>query len=251
VILQNQKEEYKKMVVNDPHYFRQLAAVPPDYTDSPNCFDFKNSGGIFEKGVCWWHSRFQRSAFYLTLYLPNEPRQTREKIKSMIWDIMMARRVVEIAGFNNFKEFSKEYKNEIKDCLDSIQLIEGVFAGAWINGMAGNSNVSPKEMKEKMDDIYREVTKNGLAYVKLQSPGIFCSHAWLITEIEELKPNKIGEIGYQYSFIDSNYPHRPLGWFYYPGDTHIHLFQDLGVPYLQRRYELRKIKRAIKKYIEM
>jgi hypothetical protein len=98
-------------------------------------------------------------------------------------------------------------------------------------------------MKHLMDRIYSEVHSGGLAYLKLQSPGI-SSHAWLITEMEQTDGG-----GYRYKFIDSNFINNPLPWHYKYGDTKIYIYEDMGIPYLQRSLELNNIRNAIHYYI--
>lgn len=162
---------------------------------------------------------------------------------------MKAKEVVEIPGFNNFSEFSLAYQEEIQRCLEATQIIEGVFMFSWINGLAGLPKVSAKRMRKLMDEIFDEVSKNGIAYVKLQTPGID-SHAWLITEMEKISPNGTsGQEGYAYKFIDSNYPGETIRWIYNQGDTQITL-APVSVPYLQRSWELLRMYKALQKYTE-
>src|SRR5438270_754213 len=40
---------------------------------------FGNTGGIAHGGVCWWHSRFQRAAIYLTIFRPDLPKPSHRK----------------------------------------------------------------------------------------------------------------------------------------------------------------------------
>jgi hypothetical protein len=241
------RDEYIQNVARGPQYFRELAAEYPD-GNNPNFFAFENDGGILDGGVCWWHSRFQRSALYLTVYLPNEEPIPPSRMQPLIWKIMQANEVVEIPGFNNFREFSMAYQEKIQKCLNATQILEGVFLFSWINGLAGLPEVSAEKMRRQMDNIYEEVTRHGLAYVKLQTPGID-SHAWLFTEMEKLDPaDSGGRQGYKYKFIDSNYPGETTTWFYFDGDTRINGFVQCA-PYLQRKWEMDQIYQAIDNYI--
>ena len=40
-------------------------------SETTNLMSFKNQGGLFNGGVCWWHSRFQRNIFYLSIFRPD------------------------------------------------------------------------------------------------------------------------------------------------------------------------------------
>jgi hypothetical protein len=247
------REEYINNVINQPLYFQRLVAPLPNNADNPNLCSFMNVGGLLNKGVCWWHSRFQRASLYLAFYLPDKPKPSKKDASKMIWSLMRADKVVEIPGFSNFSEFSTAYQSEIQHCLDSTQILEGVFMFSWIDGLAGKDEVEPREMQRLMDKIYFEVTTNGLAYVKIQMPGI-SSHSWIMTEMEpDGEPNDIGQ-GYNYRFIDSNFPMKAIEYNYTPPKTQLPLptifpKNFVGVPYLERTWELDKIKNVIDDYI--
>ena len=236
------REEYMQRAT-DIEYFRGIVAYCHGY--NPNFISFENKGGILNKGVCWWHSRFQRSSFYLSLCLPNETKEDEDSAKKKIRKLMKANEVVELHGFDSFFDFTKEYESEIQSRLNRTQIIEGIFMFGWINGLYGLPEVSPDIMKKNMDKIYREVSTEGVAYVKLQTPGID-SHSWIITEMEKQEAD-----GYRYKFIDSNHLYNPMCWSYNYGDTYIDFFgHSMGVPYLQRSWELKRIKQAISEYIK-
>lgn len=244
------REEYIENVKENPLlYFRRVAARHPDLLLSVNQLAFENHGGILNQGVCWWHSRFQRAMFCLCYCNPDARSPADEEVKSIVWRIMGARNVVELPGFGSFREFSEKYQDQIQSCLESSQIIEGAFLFAWINGLSGKSRVSSEKMQKQMDEIYGEVTGNGLAYVKLQIPG-WDAHAWLISEIQVTNTDSNGNNSYEYKFLDSNWLNCPLCWKHNPGDEYIEIGgTNFGVPYLQREWELRRIKRTIKKFV--
>ena len=130
----------------DPTYVKELAY------DVRNLMSFKNHGGIGNGGVCWWHSRFQRNALYLTYYTPNARKPTPQEARQIINDIRNYRGVIEINGFENFYDFSKEYKNEIQSELEAWQIYEGVRL-TFIRGLRGSSKVSADLLKELMENF--------------------------------------------------------------------------------------------------
>ena len=230
----------------DPLYFIRLAGVNEYFDTNENLFSFRNSGGIFSAGVCWWHSRFQRAALYLTTYRPDKPKCSEKEAKRIISNLVRGRKVSEINGFNNFYDFSKEFQGLIQKRLNIWQLIDGIFFWQWLNGLAGEYETTSEKLKKLMDKIYEEVsTRKRIGYVKVQIKGID-AHAWLITEIEK---GKDGE-SYIFNAIDSNYPDSAFPHTYRFGDTHLFYYSKpyKCVPYLQKSYEVSKYFEAIKEY---
>jgi len=234
------KQEYVERA-NSADFVPGLAAGK--WPANPNLFAFENAGGLFNKGVCWWHSRIQRAALYLTYFEPGEPPPGEADARRIIARLMSAAEVVAIPGYESFAAFSEAHRGLIQRKLDRTQILEGLFKFSWINGLAGAPKLAPEKMKRQMDEVFAEVRDHGTAYVKLQSPGVD-SHAWLVTE---MLPTDGG--GYRYRFIDSNNPMNPLEWSYTPGETHIQVFQwNLGAPYLQRSRELSKIRGLVRDF---
>ena len=227
-------------------------------SDPFNLMAFANVGGIGNGGVCWWHSRYQRNALYLTSYKPKSPRPTRDEALLIIKKIREANETIVIPGFEDFYSFSKEYKNEIQAELEYWQKNDGIVHFAWIKGLSGDARVSASKFKQIMDEMYQEVEINkNIAFNKLQVPGI-TSHAWLVIHMEKL----IG--GYNLEILDSNSPVETKIYKYSEGDQELrydfswveveennyvrktqHLFNF--TPYLERTEEMEQIKRTILK----
>lgn len=236
------KEEFVKKS-KENSYFISLAAFPGGFGSNKNLFAFKNDGGIFNGGVCWWHSRLQRAAFYLTTYNPTEPKCSKKEAKKIIRNLIKGNKVSEVNGFTNFYGFSREYQDVIQRYLNLWQLTDGILFWQWINGLSGCYNTTPAKLKKYMDEIYEEVAiKNRIAYVKLQIKGLD-SHALLITAITPLGDNQ----GYIFSYIDSNCPAEIKAYTYINGDTQLKLMNG-SVPYLQREGDIDKYLIAINKY---
>ena len=203
--------------------------------DPSNLMSFKNNGGLFNGGVCWWHSRFQRNAFYLTIFRPDLDIPTPYEIKNIIKEIRTGQKIVTIAGFHNFYEFTEANKELIQAELNNWQLYDGIVLGKWIDGLRGSTTVRALELKKSMDELFEYVSvKKKVAYQKLQIKGI-TSHAWLI--VGTTKTEKGMEIGY----IDSNSPKMSKNYTYLIGDTSFNT-KSYGnfVPYLEfKREEIR------------
>jgi hypothetical protein len=209
----------------DPQYVKQLAR------EEANRMSFRNHGGFFGGGVCWWHSRFQRNALYLTYYSPNAPIQTEEEVRALVRNIRNGNGIQEIRGFKNFLEFSNHFEAIIQKELEYWQRFETRW-GTFIRGLRGSSKVSAEWMEKLMGYLYDEVEiKNNIAYQKLQLKGVV-AHAWLVISMK--KDDK----GYDLEVIDSNFPRRTSNYRYNYGDTHL-IYPYFGrfVPYLEMENE--------------
>lgn len=226
-------------------YIRAIATRPFPAYENPNLLTYPNMGGIMNMGVCWWHSRLTRAALYLAYFLPQAEKPTEAEVKEIVRTLMVADGVVAIPGYSNLRDFSFEHWGIFQKRLETTQLVEGLFLFSWIDGLSGADELPPEKMKEQFDAIYEEVRDEGVAYVKLQMPGID-AHAWIISDMAPTAE------GYMLNFIDSNCT-GPGTYHYKVGDTHIFpnwISGNLGVPYLQRSKELRRMKRIIARFME-
>ena len=190
---------------------------------SNNLMSFQNRGGIGNGGVCWWHSRFQRNALYLTLYKPDLPKPNDEETRDIVAAIRAGEAVVENPGYKNFSEYSQDKEAAIQRELEKWQKGDGTLRFAWVKGLAGSSEVSAKDMRELMDKTYEEVEINhNIAYNKLQIPGI-TSHAWSVVHMEKLTN------GYNLEVLDSNNPKYTELYEYRDGNTTFNYHDDHAI----------------------
>ncbi len=210
--------------------------------NSSNLMAFRNHGGIGNGGVCWWHSRFQRNALYLTLYKPSLPKPTVEEAKVIVKQIREAKDIVIIPGFHNFTEFSDIHEAQIQRELEKWQKGDGVIRFAWVKGLSGTSKLAADQMKATMDEMYDDVEVNkNISYNKLQIPGID-AHAWLVVHMEKV------EGGYNLEVLDSNFPRSTQIYRYREGDTEFDYHGNFKFsPYLEKTNEMEKIKKVIEK----
>jgi hypothetical protein len=213
--------------------------------DQINLISFKNHGGLFNGGVCWWHSKFQRHLLYLTIFKPYESLPTKEEIKKIVHNIRLGNQVVAIPGYYNAHDFTSENKNTIQKELEAWQIYDGVILSQWIDGISGTTKVSPKILQQKMDLLFQYVeTKKKIAYVKLQIKGI-TSHAWLVVAV------KTAPHGFELEYIDSNRPQELQTYNYKIGDDSFYI-KEYGnfVPYLEYTKEEARIFNIGKKFCE-
>lgn len=200
-----------------------------------NLLSFKNNGGLFNGGVCWWHSRFQRNLLYLTQLKPHLPKLQKHEIPQLIREIRLGMGILVIPGFNSIENFSKHYQAEIQRELNDWQLYDGIVLNAWINGIKGNHKIEAHKLKKMMDELYQYVgVEKKIAYQKLQIKGI-TAHAWLVVGIKK------NSDGYDLGVVDSNAPQVTKSFNYRVGNTSFYTksYGDF-VPYLEfKREELR------------
>ncbi|MBC7427042.1 MAG: hypothetical protein H7336_00430 [Bacteriovorax sp.] len=208
--------------------FQDTSVLSTYSTETSNLMSFKNQGGLFNGGVCWWHSRFQRNILYLSIFRPELNKPTASEVRALIKEIRAGESVVMIPGFANFAEFSTTYSKEILAELESWQLYDGVILGSWIDGLKGDTKVRSEELQKMMATTFKYVEVNKkIAYQKLQIKGI-TSHAWLIVGMIP------GPNGFEIGLIDSNNPRMSENYSYKIGDVSFHE-KSYGnfVPYLE------------------
>ena len=209
--------------------------------DSNNLMNFSNHGGLAQSGVCWWHSRFQRNALYLTIFKPNLPRASEAETYQIVKRIRAATEVVVITGYNNFSEFSSINQDIIQAELEKWQKGDGFVRFAWIKGLSGQAEVKPAKLKNLMDQIYQEVEVNkNISFNRLQIKGID-AHAWLVVSMQKFAG------GYRLKVIDSNISDEPQTYTYREGETNImeNNFNFSFTPYIDQTSELKKINKTI------
>lgn len=207
-----------------------------------NLMGFNNRGGIGNGGVCWWHSRFQRNALYLTIFKPAERTPNLKEAQLIIEKIRAGKEIITIPGYRNFFEFSLDWRSTIQKELEKWQKSDGILKFNWVVGLSGSSVVKADKMQEMMDELYEYVEGEGnIAYQKLQIKGIV-AHAWLVVRM-----NKVDN-GYDLEVIDSNFAKQTNIYKYRSGMTNFN-HPDYGnfTPYLEREKELDNVKLAILK----
>jgi len=204
-----------------------------------NQISFTNRGGLVNGGVCWWHSRLTRKFAYLAIYRPDLPKPTNAEAAKIIKKIRLGN-VTEVPGFSNLYDFSREFRAEIQDRLEKWQIGDGFMRQQWTVGLWGSSSTSAEKLKERMDDLYEYVEKEGkLAYQMLQIRGI-TSHAWLVLNVEKTSDGYIMEV------LDSNYTSTSKIRYRY-GQERINSYGGL-VNITGKKAELRRLEQAVKKY---
>lgn len=205
---------------------------------------FRNSGGLFNKGVCWWHNRLQRSAVYLARFRPELPRPSTKEVRRILEFLKIMDRVVIIPGYADFESFSRDYQKSIQSLLNQWQKFDGFINHEWRRGISGSSSLAPSEMKKRMDHVYKFYrTSPTPLWIMAQIKGI-TSHSFLVLSMEKLTH------GYVMSVIDSNHPLETIKIDYYEGDTSLHgpRKKYTFVPYVGFQSDFHKIKLALRNH---
>jgi hypothetical protein len=203
---------------------------------------FKNDGGLFNQGVCWWHNRLQRSSAYLITFEPASPVPSRPEVLKILMSLRNMDSAVVIPGYEDFSSFSQDFKKEIQSMLDGWQKYDGFYNFEWIRGVSGRSSLSIEEMRLRMVDVYTHYkTSPAPLWIMAQIKGV-TSHSFLVVKMREL------EHGYELEVIDSNLPEETRMIHYYVGDTSLKV--DDGkytfVPYVGFQNDFRKIASALR-----
>ena len=211
--------------------------------NSDNRLAFVNQGGIFNGGVCWWHSLFQRAALYNVVFRPELAKPTAAQAKKLIHSIASGKKVVEIPGYRNLREFSSAWQKLIQDKLEEWQLVDGILKFAWIKGLSGSPSIAPLKLERKVTGLIDLVEKSqDIHWTMLQMKGV-TAHAALILGGRNQAPL------FSLTNIDSNSPLNTYEFIYHSGDPSIfHPWYDKFVPYLGRRSDLKRFQTAAARY---
>lgn len=225
--------------------FRDAMARDPHFRLS-----FDNDGGLFNGGVCWWHSRFQRAVWTLAEYRPELSKPTRKEAIRIIDNFSHFRGVQVIPGYSDFRSFSADFKKEIQNELNAWQLRDGLFKQSWLAAMKGRANLdkNPAKLQRMMDDLYQYslqgIREGFTPWVMLQLKGIIGAHSALIVD---MKRNS-AQNGYALSIVDSNFPERTSTWTYEYGDGQMgHSLYDT-IPYRGSHRDVPAIRTALNSY---
>lgn len=220
----------------EPGYFNRLAYDPQNH------LAFRNSGGLLGRGVCWWHALFQRASFYLTIYRPELPKPSARLAQYIVHQIARGRDVVEIPGYRNMHEFSKDWQHLIQAKLNQWQKADGFLRFAWINGLHGDTQVPPYSMAWKIENLYEHVhIKQDVHWTMWQMEGI-STHGLLVVDVK-----KTGE-GADLETVDNNFVGQVTIYKYKNGSRSIKDIYGDMVPYLQRINDLHNFRYAAREY---
>lgn len=237
-------QEFCAEASQDPTYFRKRALQ----TQNRIAFSNPKDGALdLPIGLCWWHSRLQRSLLYLATVRPlkkGEKPMTQQEINQTLNRLIAESAVVELRGYQSIYEFTQKNQKTIHAKMKSWQALEALNG---LKGLKGKPVVSASKMAKLMDQLYQAVEiQNFVAYEMLQYPGLM-AHSWLVTHMRPIY-NGSAFVGYDLTTIDSNYQISTTTFSYRVGQTHfIGEFGDF-TPYLQWQSSAKRYASALLKY---
>lgn len=205
---------------------------------------FKNQGGLFKGGVCWWHNRLQRSSAYLLDFKPELTPPNAKQLQQLLSDLRKMKKVVVIPGFSDFKSFTKTHQKEVQQMLESWQREDGFINQEWTRGISGKFELEPEAMKARMNQLHQQFLDSPQPmWVMAQIKGIE-SHAFLILDMQPLVD------GYELKLIDSNYPEQTRTIQYLHGQKFLKHPKDkyTYIPYLGFQKDFKTIQASVDEY---
>lgn len=212
-------------------------------TQSENRIAFNNAGGIFNSGVCWWHSRLQRAATYLTVFRPEGIKPTTsQQARKILNRIKSLKEVVEIPGYRNFHEFTEAWKRTTQKFLNAWQIEDALLHRAWVRGLQGSPREDAEKLQAVMMKLQDQVNKqNRITFLKLQLKGI-AAHAWLVYSVEEIT------LGLRLGIIDSN-TQKIVSYDYFWGDRSFQTSKyGSFMPYLEQTEDFKLMNNSVARY---
>jgi len=182
---------------------------------------FDNDGGIAGTGVCWWHSRLQRSFWYLAKFDAKGAKPSQGDVSNIVSTLMDESAVVTIPGYENVYDFTKDNQATIQSMLNAWERKDTIsHPGKWIAGIFKKSSLAPNVMKGRMDQIYsafQEAKQNNkIIFMRLKATGGEGIHASLLYDMQPLEDG-----GYHIQAVDSNYAGEIISYEYKMGDVNL------------------------------
>jgi len=198
---------------------------------------FSNDGGILDKGTCWWHSRFERSAAYLAVFRPDLPKPNASQIEAIVAGIIN-HQFVTVPGYIGLFDFTNENHTVVQRALNQWQLSE---AARGLNTLFLSHQMRGKKLWKRMNYIFNEFAKkHAMLFLEINMKG-FGAHSLLVHDII-----RRGD-GYGLRVSDSNFQGQILEIEYAKGDRSLRLIVDghdvygAFIPYLDESRELARI----------
>lgn len=230
----------------------QVALAETAYERASDQFwriSFDNPPGPLGTGLCWWHSRLQRSIIYLAEMAPEMAKPTDSQAREIIKKLIKMDSVVTIPGYMKLNAFTYDYRSIIEDELGKWQLHDALVNQAWTRGLFGVREKSPVKAKAHLDELYKDFLKakqsDEILWIKLQKkPG---AHSFLLLG---MSPNK-DHTGYEMQTIDSTYSTGFTDYVYEKDASFIRrvdLPNETSIPSVGFDRDMTSIKKALLKH---
>lgn len=223
-------------MAREPKKFR-LMLLNPD-----NLIPIPNQGGIADGGVCWWHSRLQRSSIYLAHYSPHKLKPNEKETNQILKKLRQMESFVEIPGYSQFSSFIQDNKETVQKFLENWQITDGVFGFGFLMGLPNKSkDFTDSDLQQEIKNLRQQVNQeNKIVYQMVQTAGVK-SHSWLITDVQISDYDSSAEI----SVVDPAFPQEISVVRHIGGDNQLstQMYGQLH-SFTQQEKELEKIKQV-------
>ncbi len=199
---------------------------------------FFNDGGLFNGGVCWWHSRLERAANYLAVFSPEKVKPSGERLKQILKDLSFLR-PVEIPGYKNLFEVSYHNKKIFQETLNQWQVRDGFINQAWIKGLSGTVHMAQDKLQVHMMNIYDTFLREKKPYFLMMQLPAIVAHAFLLLDMKETTE------GYTMWVVDSNNPTKVFVQNYKLGSTALTYEGKPFIPYIGFEKDFFKIEKNL------
>ena len=173
-----------------------------------------NPDGDFKTGLCWFHTRFQRSATYLADYHPELPKPTDNEAQAIIDKIAAGEQVVTVPGFADLDAFSKAHWGKIERKLNT-KAYGCIANGDCAKRLGDRSRTSPNDLKARMTNLYdRMLNDPQILFLRIKPANtqILMSHSLLVLGMEPIRAKAfpgnplsgLTAIGYRLRIQDPN-----------------------------------------------
>jgi hypothetical protein len=183
---------------------------------------FDNPPSWMNTGSCWWDSRFQRAAIYLTVPRPDLPPPSDAEAAQLIQKLISGNQIVELPGYGSFMGFSYQYSDWMIRAIEAWKAFDLLtLVGYFSHDIPLEQAVPEQTLAQRMASLDEQVNRKHLIPLILIRPqgdpnetGIHqftASHALLVTHLRAARD------GYTGSLIDSNFPDRDIPLTYADG----------------------------------
>lgn len=122
-----------------------------------------NRPGFLGIGLCWWATRLQTKAAWLTQLNPSGRMPTSSKAREIVRKIMKGDEIVVIPGFKNLNEFGKKFSKEVDQVLSEKQL--GDSWQAFTHNLTYPTYPSAQRLRNEIKSIVQQLDRGLTPYI--------------------------------------------------------------------------------------
>jgi hypothetical protein len=220
---------------------------------------FDNPDGTFNTGLCWLHSRYQRSASYLLHLRPDLPKPGAKALKKAVWSLADMDRVVEVGGYASLDEFSREHEAEITKALNAMAN-RCALSGDCLARVGDSWEEKPEALRARMEHLYERMLRAPRVIflrTRAKDHGPLTSHSLLLLAMQPLPSeaapanplSALNASGYRLTAVDPNFAKSPRRIYYrFGAKSLVYGSEEPFLPYEDFDGDLPGFERALAAY---